>query len=88
MEGRARPLRLHEILKVEALQKPPRRKVVGKQKPEGILGGRTVRKADPVTNALVPAMVEVASGSHDPATYVLQMPARRKMVGKQRPLGG
>ena len=88
MEGRARPLRLHEVLKVEALQKPPRRKVVGKQRPEQILGGRVGKKIDPVTQTLVPAMVEVASGSRDPATYVLQMAPRRRLVGKQTPMGG
>jgi len=88
LEGRARPLRLHEILKVEALQKPPRKKVVGKQRPEGILGRKASTKADPVTPAPAPEMVEIASGSRDPATYVLQMPPRRKLIGKQTVMVG
>ena len=88
LERRARPLRLHEILKVEALQKAPRKKVAGKQGPEQILGGRGDKKAGTVTRAVVPAPAEVASSSRGPAQYVLQMPPRRKLLGKQGPAGG
>jgi hypothetical protein len=40
LEGRASPLRLHEILKVEAVEKAPRYRVVGKHTAETVLEGK------------------------------------------------
>jgi len=49
LEGRPRPLRLHEILKVEDVQKAPKRKVEGKQAPQALLrsGGARLGQSGP-----------------------------------------
>ena len=66
----------------DGLQNPPRGKVAGKAKPEKVM------KPVTVTRAVVPAPVEAASCSCDHAKYASQTPPRRKLVGKQAPMGG
>ena len=65
LEGHDHPVRHHEILKVDAVEKPPRRRVVGKQKetarlvpppvPRRRLVGKQSENADTVPNVEKPA---------------------------------
>ena len=54
LEGRVRPLRLHEILKVDDVKKAPRRKVTGKQGVAAQLGTGEKRRPAPQERASVP----------------------------------
>jgi hypothetical protein len=68
LEGRVRPLRLHEILKVDAVQKAPRKKVVGKQGDAARLGtGRKPAEAAAVARSSAEArQPSVAASSSEP----------------------
>ena len=75
LEGHDRPVRHHEILKVDAVEKPPRRRVVGKQK-------ETARLVAPPTprRRLVGKQSGVARVS---ATVSKVAAPRPRLVGKQ-----
>ena len=60
LEGRVRPLRLHEILKVDDVKKAPRRKVTGKQGVAAQLGTGEKRRPAPQERAPVPRVRQLS----------------------------
>jgi len=69
LEGRPRPLRLHEILKVEDVQKAPKRKVEGKQPPQALLrsGGARPGQSGPAAGSGSAGSSSAAGSSAAPA---------------------
>ena len=71
LEDHPRKMRLHEILKVNDVQSAPRRKIVGKQRPEAALeiAPRPRAVPDPVPETAPAAIkrVRIAGKTHDPS---------------------
>jgi len=95
LEGRPRPLRLHEILKVEDVQKAPKRKVEGKQPPQALLRSGQVRPAAAGSSAApaapaapatpAPAAAAAASSDAPAASAVARSRLRTKTYDPQWP---